>query len=109
MSKVDDRINELATAAVDIAIIKDPAKRHRGGFWLESELDDLWSKHLFTQEQRYEFMAVIKILFDVIWRDAVEESADLAPMEVGKSELTKLIQIAESEATEVDRKAWEEG
>lgn len=74
---IDAEIQRLAEAAVDIAKIKNPDKRHNGGWWLHGQLESLYENHLFTQEQRLDFMAVVKILLDVIFSDAVETSEDL--------------------------------
>ena len=108
MSAVDTRINELASAAVDIAMLPKMEVRHEGGYWLNSELEKLYSAHLFTEDQRLDFMAVIKILFDVIWREAAEDSSDLKPMDMGDTSLAGLVRVAEEGIAEMDRKAWEE-
>lgn len=108
MSQVDVRIKQLADAAVDIAMIANPDIRHKGGFWLNGELDDLFSNHLFTEDQRLDFMAVVKIMLDVIFRDAVEDTSDLAPMDLGATSLAGMVRIAEEGVAEIDRKAWEE-
>lgn len=76
MSALSDRIHELQSAAVDIAQIPDPALRLQGGLWLDNELKKLHETHLFTEDERIEFMAVVKILIDVILVDR----EPLAPM-----------------------------
>jgi len=76
-------LDRLAEAAVDIARIPDATKRHRGGYWLHGQLDDLFEKTPtfpgFPQEEWLDFMAIVKVLLDIIFRDAVEEPSDLIP------------------------------
>lgn len=76
---VDTDIQRLADAAIDIANIKDSDLRHRGGYWLHGELNRLYEDHLFTEDQRLDFMVVVKMLLDVIFSDAVDSAADLRP------------------------------
>lgn len=102
MSKLDDEIKRLADAAVDIALLKNPTLRHKGGFWLQGELERCFESHLFSADQRIDFMAVVKILLDVIFRDAVENSSDLVPMEMGETAFSEMVKIAEVEAGRQD-------
>lgn len=102
MSELDNEIKRLADAAIDIATIQIPMLRHKGGFWLQGELEKCFESHLFSEDQRIDFMAVVKILLDVIFRDAVESSADLVPMDVGKTAFADMVKIAEAEARKQD-------
>lgn len=72
MSKLDERIKELTNAAIDIANIPNPTVRHKGGWWLNTELVSLFNSHVFSQEQRLNFMVVTKIMLDVIFADATD-------------------------------------
>lgn len=95
---VDNEIKRLADAAVDIASIPNPAVRHKGGFWLNSELTSLYENHLFSEDQRIDFMVIVKIMLDVIFRDAIEEVADLKPFEAFSSALEDHVRTAEKVA-----------
>ena len=68
-----DRIAELGVAARDIAMIPDPKLRHEGGFWLHAELARLDDGYVMTKDERLDFMAVLKVMFDAIFRDAKED------------------------------------
>lgn len=76
---MDSEIQRLSRAAVDIAIIENQETRHRGGLWLQAQLEGLYDTrwNLWTAEERLDFMAVVKTLLDVIFRDAVEDTSDL--------------------------------
>ena len=79
MSAVHDELKKLQDAAVAIAAQEDVTIRHKGGMWLEYQcrqfeeqfrpLDDL----SIEREVKIEFMAVLKILFDAILVDALED------------------------------------
>lgn len=79
MSNLDNEIKRLSEAAIDIAMLPNPQLRHKGGWWLHGQLDSLFESHLFTEDQRIEFMVVVKILVDVIFRDAVEGGTGFIP------------------------------
>lgn len=76
---MNNEIQRLTDAAVDIAQIDDMNQRHKGGLWLEGELEALYdtSWATFTVDERTDFQVVTKILLDVIFRDAVQDSLDL--------------------------------
>jgi len=107
MSELDNEIKRLADAAVDICSVPTPAIRHRGGLWLQGELENCFESHVFTEEQRIDFMVVVKIMLDVIFRDVAEDASDLgAQMEVGKTELAQLVRKAQEAAAESDYQEW---
>lgn len=91
---VDQEITRLAEAAVDIAQIPDPKMRHQGGFWLQGQLESVYDNHLFTEDQRLDFMAVVKIMLDVIFRDAVEDASDLKQFEVDAPRMDRYLDAA---------------
>lgn len=75
---LETEIKRLGEAARDIAEIQEPNLRHRGGFWLNNELEHLFSRNIFTPEERLDFMAVVKVMLNVIFRDATENGGSPA-------------------------------
>lgn len=78
MSTVDNELQRLGIMAVNISQIPNKEERHKAGWNLNSELVSLYDNHLFTQNQRLDFMAVVRIMFDHIFHDAIVESAGIA-------------------------------
>ena len=78
MSRLDIKQKRLTDADIDIAKIPNPAIRHKGGFWLQGELVTCFDAHIFSYEQRIEFMTIVKVLLDIIFRDAVDDTGDLS-------------------------------
>jgi hypothetical protein len=91
---LDTRLKELADAAIDISQIAKPEVRHKGGFWLNGQLVELYEDHIFTYDQRIEFMTIVKIMLEVIFRDAVEDTSDLHEIDVPTSANMEMFQIA---------------
>lgn len=71
---LNTELKDLADFATDVAKISDPKLRHEGGWVLNGKLDRCYQDHLFSDEQHVEFMAIIKIMLDVIFADAVENN-----------------------------------
>ena len=101
MSGLDTELDRLANAAVDIAMIPKPELRHKGGFWLHGELEGCWEKHVFSYDQRVSFMSIVKILLDIIFRDAVEGPEDMKEFGALPSLYTPYVQAAQKGALEL--------
>jgi hypothetical protein len=69
-----DEIDRLTEAATDIGNIPDPDLRYDGGMWLNQQLTNCDDTYTMTKEERLDFMATVKYMFDVVFRDAKEES-----------------------------------
>ena len=73
-----EELESLQTAAVTVAAIENREKRHKGGRFLESEARRIDDEYRIIggldPKAEVELRAVIKIIFDYVLHDCIEEA-----------------------------------
>lgn len=72
MTSTNEQLDYIEAEAIKIAGTANPTERHKRGFWLHNELVNL-DNGILTSEQLIRHRALIKLMLEVIFVDAVEQ------------------------------------